>query len=119
MLRSPYGGAPEAHKKEGTLENRFCKEITLALQYMNQNVEDLFYEGKEMAKSDSAGTKESIKQTPLAKGALSRFFFGPEGFIKDNFGKNEGFAFELREARGAEAAAGWRKAILPLPHEDI
>jgi hypothetical protein len=99
MLRNPYGSDPEAHRKEGTLENRFCKVITLALQYMNQNVEDLFYEGKEMAKPASAGKEESIKLTPLAKGALSRFFFGPEGFIKDNFGKNEGFAFELREAR--------------------
>ncbi|MCX6668730.1 MAG: hypothetical protein NTV25_02855 [Methanothrix sp.] len=99
MLRNPYGSDPEAYRKEGTLENRFCKVITLALQYMNQNVEDLFYEGKESEKPASTGKEESIKLTSLAKGALSRFFFGPEGFIKDNFGKNEGFAFELREAR--------------------
>jgi len=99
MLRNPYGADPEAYKKEGTLENRFCNVITLALQYINQNKEDLFYEGKESDKPAMAGKEESIKLTPLAKGPLSRFFFGPEGFIKDNFGKTEGFAFELREAR--------------------
>lgn len=99
MLRNPYGGDPDAHKNGGTLENRFCKVITLALQYMDQNVEDLFYEGRKSEKPNLEGKAESIKLTPLAKGALSRFFFGPEGFIKGNFGKNEGFAFELREAR--------------------
>ncbi len=99
MLRNPYGGDPEAHKKEGTLENRFCKVITLALQYMNQNVEDLFYEGKKRDKPATSEKEESIKLTPLAKAALSRFFFGQEGFIKDGFGKTDGFAFELREAR--------------------
>jgi hypothetical protein len=99
MLRNPYGDDPEAHKKKGTLENRFCKVITLALQYMNQNVEDLFYEGKESDKPATTGKEESIKLTPLAKAALSRFFFGQEGFIKDGFGKADGFAFELREAR--------------------
>jgi len=99
MLRNPYGSDPEAYRKEGTLESRFCKVITLALQYMNQNEEDLFYEGKKSETPDSTGNEESIKLTPLAKGALSRFFFGPEGFVKDNFGKSAGFAFELREAR--------------------
>jgi len=99
MLRNPYGFDPEAYRKEGTMESRFCKVIKLALQYMNQNVEDLFYEGKESEKPASTGKEDSIKLTPRAKEALSRFFFGPEGFIKDNFGKNAGFAFELREAR--------------------
>jgi len=46
MLRNPYGSDPEAYRKEGTLESRFCKVITLALQYMNQNEEDLFYEAR-------------------------------------------------------------------------
>ncbi len=99
MLRNPYGDDPEAYKKKGTLENRFCSVITLGLQYMIQNVEDLFYEGRESDKPATAPREESIKLTPLAKGALNRFFFGPEGFIKGNFGKNEGFAFELKEAR--------------------
>ncbi len=99
MLRNPYGYDPEAYRKEGTLESRFCKVITLALQYMNQNVEDLFYEGKKSENPASTEKEESIKLTPLAKGALSRFFFGPEGIIKDNFGKSQGLAFELREAR--------------------
>ena len=27
------------------------------------------------------------------------FFFGEEGFMRDNFGKRAGFAYELREAR--------------------
>jgi len=100
LLRNPYGSDPEAYQREGTLENRLDKAITLALDYINQNVEALFYEGK--GNSDKAPMdvkSESIKLTPLAKEAISRFFFGEEGFYKDDFGKTEGFAFELKEAR--------------------
>jgi hypothetical protein len=99
LLRNPYGADPEAHKKEGTLENRLCKVITLALQYMNQSAEDLFYEGKASEKAAAAVDDLPVRLTPPAKMALSQFFFGPEGFVKDNFGKTEGFAFQLREAR--------------------
>ncbi len=99
LLRNPYGGDSRAYKEEGTLENRFCQVITLALQYMNQNSEDLFYEGKDNDKTAKGGKDEQVKLTQLSKDALNRFFFGKEGFVKDNFGKTEGFAFELRQAR--------------------
>jgi hypothetical protein len=82
LLRNPYGSCPEAYCKVGTLENRFCKMISLAMEYMNQNKEDLM-----------------PRLTYFARDALSQFFFGPEGFVKDNFGKTSGLAFELREAR--------------------
>jgi hypothetical protein len=82
------------------MENRLCKVITLALDYIDQNVEALFYEGKgDSDKASKDGKSESIKMTPLAKEAISRFFFGKEGFCKDDFGKTEGFAFELKDAR--------------------
>lgn len=99
LLRNPYGGNSGAYKEEGTLENRFCQVITLALRYMNQNSEDLFYEGKDSDKTANGGKGEQVKLTKLSKDALSQFFFGKEGFAKDNFGKTEGFAFELRQAR--------------------
>ena len=99
MLRNPYGGDPGAYARNGTLENRFCGVISMALQYMNQNVEDLFYEGKDNRKGSKSGLDESIKLTEKAKQALEKFFFGEEGFIKDNFGKEAGFAYELGEAR--------------------
>lgn len=99
LLRNPYGYSPDAHKTEGTLENRLCKVISLALQYINENVQDLFYGGEEAIKAVKDGKDETVKLTPLATQALSQFFFGEEGFIKDNFGNIEGFAFELRQAR--------------------
>ena len=89
----------QAYTREGTLENRFCRVISMALQYMNQNVEDLFYEGKDSRKSSKDGLDESIKLTEKAKQALEKFFFGEQGFVRDNFGKEAGFAYELREAR--------------------
>ena len=100
MLRNPYGSSPDAYQREGTMENRLCKVITLALDYIDQNVEALFYEGKgDSDKASKDGKSESIKMTPLAKEAISQFFFGKEGFCKDDFGKTEGFAFELKDAR--------------------
>jgi hypothetical protein len=41
----------------------------------------------------------AVRLTPLVMKALSQFFFGPEGFIKDSFGMTEGFTFQFREAR--------------------
>jgi hypothetical protein len=99
MLRNPYGDDPRAYTREGTLENRFCRVISMALQYMNQNAEDLLCEGKESRKRSKDGSVESIKLTEKAKQALEKFFFGEQGFIRDNFGKEAGFAYELREAR--------------------
>jgi hypothetical protein len=100
LLRNPYGGDPKAYQKEGTLENRFCKVISLALQYMSQHPEDLFYEGKiaDNGKKDDKPA-EKVKLTPASKDALEMFFFGPDGIGKDGFGKTSGFAFELKEAR--------------------
>lgn len=86
LLRNPYGSNTGA--KEGTLENKFCKVIDSALQYMNQNREDLFYEGKENHEVVNGGEDLPVKLTPLSKQALDRFFFGPNGL-----------AFELKEAR--------------------
>ena len=100
LLRNPYGDDPKAYLNKGTLENRFCKVITLALQYMSQHPEDLFYEGKQEEKSKKDGMPaEQVKLTATSKHALKMFFFGPEGISKDGFGKTSGFAFELKEAR--------------------
>jgi hypothetical protein len=100
LLRNPYGGDPNAYLKEGTLENRFCRVISLALQYMSQHPEDLFYEGKQEEKSKKDGKPaEQVKLTAVSKEALKMFFFGQEGIDKDGFGKTSGFAFELKEAR--------------------
>lgn len=107
LLRNPYGHDPKsekgpdliAYKKEGTLENKFCQMISVTLKYMNEKVENLFYEGSESQKAAEIGEETAVKLTHLARQALEQYFFGKEGFIKDNFGKKEGFAFELREAR--------------------
>ena len=100
LLRNPYGGDPKAYLKEGTLENRFCKVITMALQYISQHPEDLFYEGKQEEKGKKDGKPaEQVRLTEASKEALKMFFFGPDGMDKDGFGKTSGFAFELKEAR--------------------
>jgi hypothetical protein len=96
LLRNPYGGDKEAYTREGSLEHRLCKVISLALQYIGQSPEDLFYEGKEKAKEGKEG---QVRLTPISKEAVSKFFFGPEGFDAGEFGNTSGFAFELREAR--------------------
>jgi hypothetical protein len=95
LLRNPYGGDNKAYRNERTLENRFCNVITSALEYIFQKPEDLFYEGSK----DKNGKSEQIGLTPLSKKALEKFFFGSEGFQKDNFSKTSGFVFELLEAR--------------------
>ncbi len=96
LLRNPYGDDPKAYLKENTLENRFCKVITLALQYISQRPEDLFYEGKEKIKEKSGkdGKADQVRLTEQSKQALKTFFFGPDGS-----GKTSGFVFELKEAR--------------------
>ena len=99
LLRNPYGGDSEAYLRDGTLEKRFCRVISMALKHMNENIEDLFYEGKDSQKNSKEGKEEKVRLTPIAWQALSRFFFGPEGFHKDKFGETSGFAFELRMAR--------------------
>ena len=99
MLRNPYGGDPKAYLREGTFEKRFCEVISLALQYMAQRPEDLFYEGKEEDGKKDGKPIEQVKLTPASKEALKEFFFGPEGICKDGIGKTRGFAFELKEAR--------------------
>jgi hypothetical protein len=96
LLRNPYGDDPKAYLKENTLENRFCKVITLALQYISQRPEDLFYEGKEKIKEKSGkdGKADQVRLTEQSKQALKTFFFGPDGSSKTS-----GFVFELKEAR--------------------
>lgn len=91
LLRNPYGGDPKAYLNDNTLEGRFCKVITLALQYIRQRPEDLFYEGKEKEKS---GKADQVRLTEQSKHALKTFFFGLDGS-----GKTSGFVFELNEAR--------------------
>jgi hypothetical protein len=100
LLRNPYGGDPSAYKKEGTLENRFCKVIGQALQYMKEHPEDLFYEGKQEEK-DKKGDKpkEEVKLTAVSRKALKTFFFGSEGAGKEGSVQKSGLAFELNEAR--------------------
>ncbi|MEI8003431.1 MAG: hypothetical protein WCG94_03760, partial [Methanothrix sp.] len=95
LLRNPYGGDPKAYQKEGTLENRFCKVITMALQYISQHPEDLFYEGKQEEKSkENSKPAEQVRLTEQSKQALKMFFFG-----RDGSGKESGFVFELNMAR--------------------
>ncbi|MCX6680057.1 MAG: hypothetical protein NTX42_06820 [Methanothrix sp.] len=95
LLRNPYGGDPKAYQKVGTLENRFCMVISQALQYMSQQPEDLFYEGKQEEKGKKDGKPaEQVKLTEASKEALKMFFFGPDGS-----GQKSGFVFELTEAR--------------------
>jgi hypothetical protein len=92
LLRNPYGGDPKAYLNEDTLENRFCKVISLAQQYISQRPEDLFYEGKE--KSGKDGKADQVRLTEQSKQALKIFFFGQDGTSKTS-----GFVFELNEAR--------------------
>jgi hypothetical protein len=99
LLRNPYGGDPEACERDGTLEKKLCKIITSVLRYMNENVGDLFYEGNYSEKAAETEDDVAVKLTKLSRDALLQFFFGKEGYIKDHIGKNEGFAYELREAR--------------------
>jgi hypothetical protein len=94
LLRNPYGGDSKAYLKEGTLENRFCKVITLALQYISQRPEDLFYEGKTEGKKEKNGSSVQVRLTDRSREALKAFFFGPDGSAK-----NAGFVYELKEAR--------------------
>ena len=99
LLRNPYGSDPDACNKEGTLERKFCKIIKSVLKYMNENVGDLFYEGNYSQKAAETEDDVAVKLTKLSRDALTQFFFGKEGYLKDHIGKNEGFAYELREAR--------------------
>jgi len=94
LLRNPYGGDSKAYLKDNTLESRFCKVISLALQYISQRPEDLFYEGKETEKSGKDGKTDQVRLTEISKRSLKIFFFGPDGS-----GKESGFVFELKEAR--------------------
>ncbi len=94
LLRNPYGSDPKAYHKDNTLESRFCKVITLALQYISQRPEDLFYEGKEKEKSGMDGKADQVRLTAASKEALKTFFFGLDGSSKTS-----GFVFELNEAR--------------------
>ena len=94
LLRNPYGGDPKAYLKDDTLESRFCKVISLALQYISQRPEDLFYEGMEKEKSEKDGKADQVRLTAASKNALKAFFFGLDGS-----GKTSGFVFELKEAR--------------------
>lgn len=104
LLRNPYGLDSGAYKEEGTLENRFCQVINLASRYMEQNVESMFYEGKETVPGADGKKDEEIRLTKEAKVPLKEFFFGKQmgiedyEIIRDNFDKTGGFAFELREA---------------------
>ncbi|NLH20723.1 MAG: hypothetical protein GX463_00895 [Methanothrix sp.] len=98
LLRNPYGGDGKAYLKEGTLENRFCQVISLALQYIRQRPEDLLYEGKEEGDGEKNGGSEQIRLTERSKEALNNFFFGPDG-TREKPSNKSGFVFELKEAR--------------------
>ncbi|MDD1761561.1 MAG: hypothetical protein LUQ59_04950 [Methanothrix sp.] len=93
LLRNPYGGDIKAYLRDDTLENRFCRVISLALQYIRQSPEDLFYEGKEMKKGKD-GKSDQVRLTDASKHALKAYFFGPDGS-----GEKRGFVYELNEAR--------------------
>jgi hypothetical protein len=94
LLRNPYGGNPKAYLMANTLENRFCQVISLALKYISQRPEDLFYEGKEIEKIGKDGKSNQVRLTEVSKQALKTYFFGSDGS-----GKSSGFVYELNEAR--------------------
>lgn len=94
LLRNPYGGYPKAYLRDDSLENRFCKVISLALQYIKQRPEDLFYEGKDDGKNEKNGSPDQVRLTERSKQALKTFFFGQDGSANQG-----GFVFELKEAR--------------------
>jgi hypothetical protein len=94
LLRNPYGGDPKAYVRDDTMENRFCRAITLALEQIIQKPEDLFYEGKEEEKGGNDDKSDQVRLTEASKQALKTFFFGEDGSSKSS-----GFAFELEEAR--------------------
>jgi len=93
LLRNPYGGDAKAYLRDDTLEGRFCKVISLALQYIRQSPEALFYEGKEMKKGKD-GESNQVRLTDASRQALKAYFFGP-----DASGEKSGFVYELNEAR--------------------
>jgi hypothetical protein len=93
LLRNPYGGDPKAYLKEDTLEYRFCKAISLALQQIRQSPEDLIYEGKGAEKAKD-GKSDQVRLTDASKQALKTFFYGEDGSSQ-----NSGFVYELNEAR--------------------
>jgi hypothetical protein len=94
LLRNPYGGDPKAYLRDDTLESRLCKALSLALQQIRQNPEDLIYEGKEIEKGKKEGKSDQVRLTDASKQALKTFFYGEDGTSK-----NSGFVFELNEAR--------------------
>lgn len=98
LLRNPYGGEPEAYKQEATLENKFCNIIDSALEYMNTNAGDLFYKDSEDQWTKAEGNAGN-RLTPLANKALEKYYFGDEGYLRDDIGKTEGLAFELKTAK--------------------
>ncbi len=93
LLRNPYGGDAKAYLRDDTLEGRFCKVISLALQYIRQSPEALFYMGKEMKKGKD-GESDQVRLTDASRQALKAYFFGPDGS-----GEKSGFVYELNEAR--------------------
>ena len=93
LFRNPYGGDAKAYLRDDTLEGRFCKVISLALQYIRQSPEALFYEGKEMKKGKD-GESNQVRLTDASRQALKAYFFGPDGS-----GEKSGFVYELNEAR--------------------
>jgi hypothetical protein len=94
LLRNPYGGNPKAYLMENTLERRFCQVISLALRYIRERPEDLFYEGKDMGKAGKDGKSDQVRLTEASKAALNTYFFGADGTSKTS-----GLVFELNEAR--------------------
>lgn len=113
LMRNPYGDDAEAYKNEGTFENKFCKVIKSALKYMNSNVNDLFYEGEDSQKAANAGEEIPVKLTPTSRKALEKYYFGDEGYIKNDIGKTGGLAFRLKEAR-EKLKAGNKPNVEPL-----
>lgn len=94
LLRNPYGGDPNAYKKDGTLEKRLCFVISEALKQIREHPDQLYYEGK-----DDQGKKDNKQEdlpnlTDTSKTALKKFFFGADGT-----GETSGLTFELEEAR--------------------
>ena len=94
LLRNPYGGDRYAYLKEGTLENRFCQAISLALKQIREHPEDLYYRGKEEKGKKDGKPDVQVKLTQESITALKTFFFGLDGT-----GKTSGFVFELETAR--------------------
>jgi hypothetical protein len=68
LLRNPYGGSPNEHKREGTLEWKLHEIISLAIKYVDENQTNIL------------GFQSF---TDLTKDRLRKYFYGENGLLDE------------------------------------